>query len=258
MTSDLGNGRTVSQQAAVPTPSCIRARRAAVPAAGLARPALMPAPSAGAATPVPPAAAVPAVVPAPRMSGDAEAPAAEGLAALPDASGSGPQIALAGSGSGRMTARSAIYAALCGARLGSRDRQFLARLVSWDKRSAASVAALLWRAREAGREEAALTPRQLEVVLSALNDAAVYRASGRAAAFCWDCELVPGGKCGEHAKDNDRALAYTEAARVLSGRASLPSAAVLPGKATAAGDVQNVLPPPRGIAGYRRRASVAS
>ena len=197
-------------------------------------------------------------MPAQRTSADAGEPDPDSLGELADESGSAPQISLAGSGSGRITVRSALYAALCGARLGSRDRQFLGRLVSWDKRNAASVAALLWRAREAGRDEAALTPRQLEVVLSALNDAAVYRASGRAAAFCWDCELVPGGKCGEHAKDNDRALAYTEAARVLSGRAPLPPAAVLPGKATAAGDVQNVLPPPRGIAGYRRRASVAS
>lgn len=255
MTSDLGNGRTVSPPTAIPTPSCIGARRAAASPAGLPRPAL--AVSAG------PAAgtlgvAAPASVPAQRTSAAGPASVDDSFAGLSDASAPAPQISLAGTGSGRTTARSAIYGALCGIGLGARDRQFLARLVNWDKRNAASVAALLWRAREAGREEAALTPRQLEVVLSALNDAAVYRASGRAAAFCWDCELVPGGKCGEHAKDNDRALAYTEAARVLSGRAALPSAAVLPGKVTPASDVQDVLPPPRGIAGYRRRASVAS
>jgi hypothetical protein len=174
------------------------------------------------------------------------------------------QISLAGTGSGRETVRSAIYAALCGIRLGSRDRQFLSRLVNWDKRNAGSVASLLWRARQAGREEAALTPRQLEVVLSALSDAAIYRASGRASAFCWDCELVPGGRCGEHAKDTDRALAYTEAARVLSaaaahpGAAAHPPAAVPPGQTTSADDVQDMLPQARGFAGYRRRASVAS
>lgn len=155
------------------------------------------------------------------------------------------QISLAGGDSGRVTARSALYAALSGIRLGGRDRQFLAKLVHWDKRNAASVAALIWRAREAGRQEAALTPRQLEVVLAALSDAAIYRAAGSAAAACWDCENVPAGRCAEHAKDNDRAKAYAEVAAVLSG-AALPSAG------------QDGLPQPRDLAGYRHRAPVAS
>jgi hypothetical protein len=155
------------------------------------------------------------------------------------------QISLAGGDSGRVTARSALYAALSGIRLGGRDRQFLTKLVHWDKRNAASVAALIWRARETGREEAALTPRQLEVVLAALSDAAIYRAAGSAAVTCWDCENVPAGRCAEHAKDNDRAKAYAEVAAVLSG-AARPSAG------------QDGLPQPRDIAGYRHRAPVAS
>lgn len=54
----------------------------------------------------------------------------------------------------RGTARQLLDAALAGVRLGSRDRQFLARLVHWDKRNAAAVASLLERAREAGRSDA--------------------------------------------------------------------------------------------------------
>src|ERR1700729_4615847 len=56
----------------------------------------------------------------------------------------------------RGTARQLLEGALAGVRLGGRDRQFLARLVHWDKRNAASVASLLERARAAGRAESGL------------------------------------------------------------------------------------------------------
>jgi hypothetical protein len=153
----------------------------------------------------------------------------------------------------RSTARDLLDAALAGVRLGCRDSQFLARLVHWDKRNAASVASLLTRAREAGREEGreagreegredgGLAERQLEGVLAALSDAAAYRASGAAGADCWDCEIVPGGRCAYHARDTDRARAYAELAAALSGTA-----------------VPAELPKPREISGYRRRTPVAS
>jgi hypothetical protein len=141
----------------------------------------------------------------------------------------------------RSTARELLDAALAGVRLGCRDSQFLTRLVHWDKRNAASVASLLTRAREAGREEGALTRRQLEGVLAALSDAAAYRASGAAGLDCWDCEIVPGGRCAYHARDTDRALAYAELGAALAGTT-----------------VPAELPKPREISGYRRRTPVAS
>ncbi|HEY1639934.1 MAG TPA: hypothetical protein VGG35_04545 [Streptosporangiaceae bacterium] len=144
-------------------------------------------------------------------------------------------------GSRRTAAREVLEKALRGVRLSSRDRQFLARLVHWDKRNASSVAALLNRAREAGREEAGLTPRQREVIIAALRDAAIYRASGAAGLGCWDCEMIPGGRCAEHARDNDRADTYSELAAMLAGTA-----------------VQPGLAEPSDIAGYRRRTPVAS
>ncbi|MGH3274605.1 MAG: hypothetical protein ACRDNZ_09865 [Streptosporangiaceae bacterium] len=154
----------------------------------------------------------------------------------------------------RSTARQMLEAALAGVRLGGRDRQFLARLVHWDKRSATAVASLLERAREAGwdagRASAALTHRQLELVVAALGDAAVYRASGTAAASCWDCELVPGGRCADHARDFDRAGAYTELARALSVPSALPGTrADLPWPARGL---------PTDLTDYRHRAPVAS
>jgi hypothetical protein len=143
----------------------------------------------------------------------------------------------------RGTARQLLEAALAGVRLGGRDRQFLARLVHWDKRNAASVASLLERAqaagRAAGRVEAGLTPRQLELVVAALGDAAVYRASGAAATSCWDCEMVPGGRCADHTRDFDRASAYADLASALSA----------PGPARDC---------PRDITPFRHRAPVAS
>ena len=65
----------------------------------------------------------------------------------------------------------------------------------WDKRNAAAVASLLERARQAGRDETGLTPRQREIIIAALDDAAIYRASGAAGSGCWDCEMMPGGRC---------------------------------------------------------------
>ena len=162
--------------------------------------------------------------------------------------GSGP-VQLQRSGDCRATVRDALDAALRGVRLGGGDRKFLRRLVHWDKRNAAAVASLLWRARQAGRIEASLSGRQLEVVLTALEDAAVYRTSGAAAAGCWDCENVPSGRCADHAKDGDRARACAElAAQLAAAQVAGPCA---PG---APGDLHR----PTDISGFRRRTSVAS
>lgn len=194
--TDPGNGTGVRQKSAVPTPSCIRPRRA---------------PGEQACT-----TAVTSPVPA---------------------------ITVAAGQTGRAATREDLQAALTGIALASRDRHFLARLVHWDKRNAASVVSLLRRARQAGREEAALTPRQLETVLAALGDAARYRSSGLAATGCWDCDNIPGGRCAEHARDNDRARAYAELAAALAAISD----------AAGAGMAQ-----PSDIAGYRRRRPVAS
>jgi hypothetical protein len=127
----------------------------------------------------------------------------------------------------RATVRDALEAALHGIRLDGRDRRFLGKLVHWDKREAAAVASLLWRARLAGRCEV-LSPRQLEIVLGALEDAATYRASGAGAVGCWDCGNIPGGRCADHARDADRARAGTElAAQLAAGPAAAVSAAEL-------------------------------
>lgn len=137
----------------------------------------------------------------------------------------------------RATTRELLAGALAGVRLSCRDGQFLARLVQWDKRSAASVAALIVRARQAGRDEAGLTARQREIVIAALHDAATYRSSGADGTGCWDCENIPGRRCAYHARDNDRARAYAELATALA-----PAG----------------LPPLADIAGYRDRTPVAS
>ena len=159
--------------------------------------------------------------------------------------GSSP-VQLQRSGACRATVRDALDAALRGVRLSGRDRNFLRRLVHWDKRNAAAVASLLWRARQAGRIEASLSGRQLEVVLTALEDAAVYRTSGAAATGCWDCENIPGGRCADHAKDADRARACAElAAQLAAAQVAGPGAP---------GDLQR----PTDISGFRRRTSVAS
>jgi hypothetical protein len=159
------------------------------------------------------------------------------------ASSAMPAITLASGRSGRAIAREELQAAVTGVALESRDRQFLSRLVQWDKRNAASVLSLLRRVRQAGRDETALTPRQMETVLAALGDAARYRSTGLAADGCWDCENIPGGRCAEHAKDNDRARAYAELADALAGLSAR---------------AEGGLTQPSDMAGYRRRRTVAS
>jgi hypothetical protein len=146
-------------------------------------------------------------------------------------------------GTRRATVRDAVDAALRGAPLNGSDRQFLSKLDHWDKRNAAAVASLLWRARATGRAEAGLTARQLEIVVTALEDAAVYRDSGADALGCWDCENIPGGRCADHAKDADRARAYTELAAQLAA-----------GAPARAAEIQH----PTDISGFRRRTPVAS
>ena len=152
-------------------------------------------------------------------------------------------------GTCRATVRDALNTALRGITLDARDRQFLSRLVHWDKRNAAAVASLLWRARQAGRAEVALSARQMEIVLTALEDAA-RRVSATVAVGCWDCENIPGGRCADHARDADRARAYTELAASLAAGAA---AAGAPAPATV-GELQR----PTDISGFRRRTSVAS
>lgn len=191
--TDLGNGRGVRGEMAVPTPSCIRPRR-------------VPGEQAACSTAV-------------------------------------PAITLAAGHSGRAAAREELQDALAGVALEVRDRQFLVRLAQWDKRNAARVVSLLRRVRQVGRAEAALTPRQMETVLAALGDAARYRSTGLAAAGCWDCDNIPGGRCAEHAKDNDRARAYAELADALAGLSAL---------------AEGGLAQPSDMAGYRRRRTVAS
>ncbi len=171
-----------------------------------------------------------AAIPAPRSAG-------MGSGADPAAG----QTAAGRAQSQRTAVRCALEAALTGVSLTRRDRQFLSKLVHWDKRNAASVAALLWVARLTGRDEAALTPRQLDVVLGALADAIAYRTSGADVLGCWDCENIPGGRCADHTRDNERARTYAELASVLSG-----------------GLTQADLPRPTEIAGYRSRTPVAS
>jgi hypothetical protein len=168
----------------------------------------------------------------------AERPSAGSAPAASPAS----QVPRQGSGSRRASVREALDAALAGATLSGRDRQFLTMLIKWDKRNAASVVALLWRARMAGRAEAALTGRQLGIVLRALTDAAAYRESGAASIGCWDCENIPGGRCAEHSNDPDLAQACIELASVLAA-----------GNGTA-----GELPQPAEIAGQRQYSTVAS
>lgn len=151
-------------------------------------------------------------------------------------------------GGRRATVRDALDAALHGIRLGGRDRRFLNRLVHWDKREAANVASLLWQARLAGRGEVALSSRQLEIILAALEDAATYRTfrtCGADAAGCWDCENIPGGRCADHARDADRARACAELAAQLG---SGPAAA---GPPPVTGELQRLTD----ISGFMSRAS---
>ena len=122
--------------------------------------------------------------------------------------------------SGRAAARAELDAALRDVELTATERRFLARLSQWDKRTATTVASLVSRARQRGRREAALTARQLDVVLAALIDAVEYRTSGAASAGCWDCASRASGLCAEHAQDADRARSFAELATTLCGRAA--------------------------------------
>src|ERR1700733_5409583 len=81
--------------------------------------------------------------------------------------GSSP-VQLQRPGACRATVRDALDAALRGVRLGGRDRNFLRRLVHWDKRNAAAVASLLWRARQAGGGAGWLFRRRLGGVVAGL------------------------------------------------------------------------------------------
>jgi hypothetical protein len=216
---------------AVASPSCMRPKVSAMPSLEVAR---VPAPRAG----------------SPRVGGAGSRAATGRHAAAPP-------------GQNRSGVREALNVALAGARLSAGDVKFLNRLVHWDKRQAASILSLLRRARLAGRDEAALTSRQRELVLAALADAAVYRTGGGAASGCWDCEMVPAERCSEHARDNDRARAYRELAaaigadsqRVGSVGPVLPVGAV--GAVGAVGPAGPELARPR-MLDYRRRSSVAS
>ncbi len=179
---------------------------------------------------------------APGGPGATSAGSAVGPSAEPSARPQAGQVPRQGHESKRAGVRDALDAVLARTMLSSRDRQFLTRLVKWDKRNAASVVSLLWRARLAGRAEAALTGRQLEVVLGALADAAAYRESGAESIGCWDCENFPGGRCAEHAKDFERARACAELGSALAA-----------GNGTAAS-----LPQPADIDGLRQYSPVAS
>ena len=184
----------------------------------------------------------PAVVPAQRAAIQRDARIQP--EAAPIKPGAGP-VPLPQPATCRATVREALEVALRGVRLTGRDRQFLSRLVHWDKRNAAAVASLLTRARLAGRDEVALSARQLEIVLTALEDAAVYRASGADLMGCWDCVNIPGGRCADHARDADRARACAE----LAAQLAVGSPATAP-----AGPLKR----PTSIARFRRRTSVAS
>lgn len=133
--------------------------------------------------------------------------------------------------SGRAAARASLVDALAGVELSAADRRFLARLTQWDKRTASSIASLLRRARQSGRHEAGLSPKQLETVLAALTDGYAFRTSRSAAAGCWDCADRAGGLCAEHEKDAGRARAFAELAAALSGRQPTPARMTQDGRA---------------------------
>jgi hypothetical protein len=145
----------------------------------------------------------------------------------------------------------ALDAALAGTGLAVRDRQFIDRLMKWDKWNAASLVSLLWKARFAGRAEAAMKPQEVETVIGALKDAARYRESGADSLGCRDCEDVPAGRCQEHSKDFARARACTDlAASMTAVRTALGKGAA--GKATAPGTGAGLPQPRGGGAGYFR------
>ena len=230
--TDRRQDRGAGSAADMPKPTCIRPRQLArtQPSADCE-----PGPAAGPGSPSDGQHGAPA--PAPR--GPAPAPAS-----TPPGGQGGPADSAQASRRGNV--RDALGAALSGVALDVRERQFLSRLAHWDKRNAAAVAGLLERARSAGRDEAVLSPRHIDLVLGALADAAAYRDSGAAVLGCWDCENIPGGRCADHARDTERARAYADAAVALTGSRA------------AAGRAAAGLPEPTDIAGYRSRKPVAS
>jgi hypothetical protein len=160
---------------------------------------------------------------------------------LPDFSGLPDLPDLPVAPGSRASVRDELLDTLGGVPLSGRDRQFLGRLVHWDKRNAASVLSLLRRARQAGRAETGLSPVQLQTILAALQDAVVHRVSGIDSMGCWDCENARGGRCSDHAGDFERARDYAELAALLSAeRAPTP------------------IQPPTDISGYRRRTPIVS
>ena len=206
-----------------------------------------------------PLAVAAARAPAPRLSAPrASAPAGPGVltarTATPRPSAPRPPVArpavarpvgavpdLPASPGTRASVRDDLLDALDGVPFSGRDRQFLGRLVHWDKRNAASVVSLLKRARQAGRAEIGLSPVQLQTVLAALQDAVVHRVSGVGSVGCWDCENARGGRCPDHAGDFERARDYAGLAALLSAeRAPTP------------------IQPPTDISGYRRRTPIVS
>ncbi len=154
----------------------------------------------------------------------------------------------------RASVRDEFDAVLSGVPLSTRDRQFLGKLVHWDKRKAASVVYLLRRARRAGRNEAGLTPVQLETVLAALKDAVVHRVAGVDTVGCWDCDKVRGGRCAEHSRDFERARGYADLAALLSAGSILPHL----DNDCATGLAPTPIQRPTDISGYRRRAPIVS
>jgi hypothetical protein len=166
-----------------------------------------------------------------------------------------PAAQLPRPGGCRATVRDELDAALTGVPLAARDRQFLSKLVHWDKRNAAAVASLLRQARRAGRNEAALTPVQLETVLAALKDAVVHRVAGVDSVGCWDCEKVRGGRCAEHSRDFERARDYADLAALLSAGAAQPA---IDDELTSPDLPPTPILRPTDISGYRRRAPFVS
>lgn len=149
------------------------------------------------------------------MSDPAQGQAARPHRPVPAPARLGRRPSAAAPESGRAAAKAALDSALSGVDLTSSEQRFIARLCQWDKRNAAAVTALITRARQTGRDEAEMTPRQREIVLAALMDAFTYRTSGAAADGCWECANRASGLCAEHSQDADRARAFADVATAL-------------------------------------------
>ena len=226
--TELGPGRSGSTGVAVT--GIVGTARAGAGRGSIPSPAIMrPRPMSASVSPAGNQANVRAgvsAVPAPRAGTDGGRPvtAASGLVTGVGAGADhgvdagSDDAADAGIGSGRVSARAALYEALHGVDLNGADQRFLSRLCQWDKRNANAVASLLRQARQRGEVEGGLTPEQLEVVLRALTDAFAYRTSGAAAAACWDCASRPSGVCADHAQDLERARSFAAVLGALSGK----------------------------------------